>query len=143
MVNSVKESGGGLALQVTREARAASFVDEDADGDATRLAGVYVYGFDDVLAVFDAEHVGAKDRAEIVASAAQDTGSIHRGETASVEIAGNGYQVQLPGCRTAGFREGDEGHVVTASGLLVVHDGRQGRLANDLATLRREQQRAD
>lgn len=142
MANSVKQSGGGLALQVTREARSADLVTEDADGDATRLAGVYVYGFDGVLVVFDAERVGADDRAEIVASAARDTDSIHRGESASVEIAGNGYQVQLPGCRTAGFREGDAGHVATAPGLLVVHDERQSRVADDLTTLRVEQRQA-
>ena len=28
--------------------------------------------------------------------------SVHRGETATVEIAGYGYWVQLPGCRAAG-----------------------------------------
>jgi len=139
MVNSVKESGGGLALQVTREARDAGLVEENADGDATRLAGVYVYGFDGLLVVLDAERVSAADRAALVASAADDTNSIHRGDTAEVAVRGNGYQVQLPGCRTAGFRQGDDGHVVTAPGLLVIHDGTNGRLANDLTTSRVEQ----
>lgn len=139
MVNSVKERGGGLALQVTREARDAGLVEENADGDATRLAGVYVYGFDGLLLVFDAERVSASDRAELVATATTVTGSIHRGETAELVVAGNGYQVQLPGCRTAGFREGDDAPATTAPGLLVIHDGTNGRLANDLTTSRVEQ----
>jgi hypothetical protein len=143
MVNSVKQSGVGLALQVTREARdGAEMVMEDGDGNATRLPTVYVYGFDGVLLVFDAERVSAADRAALVASAADDTNSIHRGEATELAVRGNGYQVQLPGCRAADFREGNDGHVVTAPGLLVIHDGTNGRLANDLTTSRVEQ-RAD
>ena len=95
MANSLKSSAGGVALQVTKPARAAGLVEEDAEGDATHLAGVYVYGFDDLLLVVDAERVKSEERAELIATAASDSGSIHRGEAASVEIAGNGYQVQL------------------------------------------------
>jgi len=136
----VKQSGVGLALQVTREARdGAEMVTEDGDGNATRLPTVYVYGFDGLLVVLDAERVSAADRAALVASAADDTNSIHRGDTAEVSVRGNGYQVQLPGCRTAGFREGDDAAVATAPGLLVIHDGTNGRLANDLTTSRVEQ----
>jgi len=139
MVNSVKGSGGGLALQVTREARDAGLVEENADGDATRLAGVYVYGFDGLLLVFDGEHVSTSERAALVATATTVTDSIHRGEAASIETAGNGYQVQLPGCKSAGFRAGDDAPVATAPGLLVVHDGTNGQLADDLTTSRVEQ----
>jgi hypothetical protein len=139
MANSIKESAKGLALQITRPARRADLVDEDADDNATRLAGVYVYGFDGLLLVVDAERVSAADRGELVASAARDSESIHRGEAASVQIAGNGYQVQLPGCKAAGFRRGDDAPVSTAAGILAIHDGQQSRLADDLTTIRHEQ----
>lgn len=139
MANSIKESADGLALQVTKPARQAGLVIEDADGNATRLGGVYVYGFDSLLLVVDAEDVSTADRAALVASAARDTDSIHRGGSASVATAGNGYQVQLPGCGAAGFSLGDRAHVSTAQGVLVIHDGAQARLADDLTDIRRQQ----
>jgi len=142
MVNSVKQFGSGLALQVTREARDAGLVEENADGDATRLADVFVYGFDGLLLVFDAERVSTSERAALVATATTVTNSIHRGEATELVVRGNGYQVQLLGCKSAGFREGDDAPVTTAPGLLVIHDGTNGRLANDLTTSRVEQ-RAD
>jgi hypothetical protein len=109
---------------------------EDADGGATRLADVYVYGFDNLLAVVDADNVSASDRAELVAPAARDTDSIHRGTATSVQIAGNGYQLQLPGCEAAGFSEDDRTPVIPAQDLLIVHDGTQRRLAEALKTQR-------
>ena len=127
MANSLKSSAGGVALQVTKPARAAGLVEEDAEGDATHLAGVYVYGFDDLLLVVDAERVKSEERAELIATAASDSGSIHRGEAASVEIAGNGFEI------------GDDGHTLSADGVLLIHDGTQTRLADDLVTIRREQ----
>lgn len=139
MTNSIKESGGGLALQVTTPAREAGFVEEDAEGDATRLAGVYVYGFDGLLVVIDAEQVSTPDRGEIVATATTATDSIHRGEAATIEIAGNGYQVQLPGAESAGFTVGDTAPVVISPGLLVIHGKGDHRLAEDVATIRDEQ----
>jgi len=139
MANSLKSSAGGVALQVTKPARAAGLVEEDAEGDATHLAGVYVYGFDDLLLVVDAERVKSEERAELIATAASDSGSIHRGEAASVDIAGNGYKVQLPGCKAAGFEIEDDGHTLSADGVLLIHDGTQTRLADDLVTIRREQ----
>ena len=45
MANSINTSAGGLALQVTRQARSAGLVEEDAEGNATRHAPVYVYGY--------------------------------------------------------------------------------------------------
>lgn len=134
--NSIKDSADGLALQVTVPARTAGMVLENADGEATRLADVYVYGFDNLLIVVDADNVSASDRAGLIASAARDTDSIYRGTAASVQIAGNGYQVQLPGCQAAGFSTGDRAPVIPAQGLLLIHDGTQRRLAEDLKTQR-------
>lgn len=139
MVNSLKSSAGGIALQITKPARAAGLVEEDAEGDATRLASVYVYGFDGLLVVVDADRVSIEDRAELVVTAASDSSSIYRGEAASVEIAGNGYQVQLPGCKEAGFAIGDDGYTLPVDNVLLIHNGRHARLAGDLATIRREQ----
>jgi hypothetical protein len=139
MANKIKESAEGLALQVTKPARKAELVTEDADGNATRLAGVYVYGFDDLLLVVDAERVTAADRADLVAQAARDTESVHRGAAASVQVAGNGYQVQLPGCKAAGFYEGDRAPAASGQGILVIHDGTQARLVDELTTRRAEQ----
>ncbi len=78
----------------------------------------------------------AETRANLVASAARDTGSVYPGGRATVEVAGNGYQVQLPGCADAGFEEGDNAPVLTALGLLLIHDGAKGRLAEDLVAIR-------
>lgn len=138
MANKIKESSDGLALQVTLPARTAGFVSEDADGNATRLAGVYVYGFDGVLVVVDAERVSAGDRADLVATAAEATGSVHRGAAASLAEAGNGYQVQLPGCKAAGFSRGDTGATHAGRGVLVIHDGTESDLARDLVARREE-----
>jgi len=139
MANSIKESGGGLALQVTGPARDAGLVEEDADGDATRLSGVYVYGFDGLLVVVDAERVSTAERAEIVSTATEATDSIHRGEAATVEVAGNGYQVQLPGAESAGFDVGDTAPVVLSDGLLVI-DGDADREVVDLVSTVRDDQ---
>jgi len=139
MVNNIKHSGGGLALQVTHPSRRAGMVEETDDGEATRLADVFVYGFDSLLLVIDADRVSDTDRADLVSSAASDTDSVYCGEQASLEIAGNGYQVQLPGCRTAGFYEGDSCPVHSEMGLLAIHDGTGERLAGDLIEIRAAQ----
>lgn len=139
MPNSIKRSAGGLALQVTKPARQAELVVEDSDGTATRRAEAHIYGFDGLLLVVDSENVAMNHRAELVAAAAGDTASIHRGGKATVEIAGNGYQIQLPGCREAGFEVGDTAPVRAKKGVLMIHDGRNSRLAGDLFTLRGEQ----
>lgn len=143
MGNDIKRSAGGLALQVTKSARKADLVAEDTDGNATRLADVYVYAFDDALLVLDAKHVSTADRAELVASAARDTASIYQGRVTTLQIQGNGYQVQLPNCKDAGLYKDDNTSVVTMPGGLVIHngdqDGDQERLAEDLAAIRDEQ----
>lgn len=138
MGNQIKHSAGGLALQVTKEARNAELVTESSNGDVTHRAEVLVYGFDGLLLVVDAHKVSPSDRAELVASLARETDSIHRGEPATIEIAGNGYQVQLPGCTAAGFYEGDSTTVLVRRGMLLIHDGTQARLARDIATIREE-----
>lgn len=132
-----------LRLEVTRPALDAGLVVEDADGNPTRLAKVYVYGFDDLLLVVDAEHVSPSDRAALVASAAQETSVVHRGAAASVSTADTGYQVQLPGCKLAGFHRGDTAHISAAQGVLVIHDGGQARLAGELTGRRQAQTGGD
>jgi hypothetical protein len=139
MVNSIKQSAGGLALQITQPARDAEMVVEDTEGNATRRGEVYVYGFDGLLLLIDKENIATSHRAELVASAAGDTDSIHRGEKATVEIAGNGYQIQLPGCREAGFEIGDTALATVEKGVIVVHDGTESRLAADLLSIRAAQ----
>ena len=139
MANSIKESGGGLALQVTGPARDAGLVRENADGEATRLSGVYVYGFDGLLVVLDAERVSTAERAEIVSTATEATESIHRGEAATVEIAGNGYQVQLPGAESAGFDVGDTAPVILSDGLLVIHGDADREVVDLVSTVRDDQ----
>jgi hypothetical protein len=138
MPNQIKDSADGLALQVTREARSAGLVEEDTDGEPTDLADVLVWAFDDLLIVID-RSVAVEHRAELVATAASDTGSIHSGSPATVAIAGNGYQVQLPGCKAAGFTIGDTAPVRSSDGVLFVHDGTNGRLIGDLIAIRQEQ----
>jgi len=139
VTNSIKTSGGELALQVTTLARDAGLVEEDAEDRPTYQADVVVYGIDDLLVVIDADRVSMTDRVKLVATAARDTDSIHHGAGAAVEIAGNGYQVQLPGCRIAGFYEGDRAPVVARRGVLFIHDGSQRRLIQDLTAIREEQ----
>jgi hypothetical protein len=147
MANQIKSSGAaGAALQVTRPARAAGFVEEDKNGEATYLAEVRVFAFDHLLLVVDLETVSTAHTTELVVAAAQDTDSIYRAMDASVQIAGNGYQVQLPPAADAGFRKGDTAPCQAARGVLVIsqYDGTgkgadSARLAADLVTLRNEQ----
>ena len=141
MPNALKQRGEGLALQVTKPARAVGLVEENVDGEPTRRVAVLVYAFDDTLLVVDIDRVSVADRAELVASAARDTESIYRAGKASIQVAGNGYQVNLPPAEDAGFDEGDPAPVHTAPGLLVIttDDRRASRLAADLVTIRREQ----
>lgn len=145
MGNNVKQSGAdGLALQVTKPARSAGLVEENDEGDATYLADVRVYSFDDLLLVVDRDtnRLGNEAVAALVATAARDTKSVYRGMNASLQIAGNGYQVQLPPAEDAGFYEGQSTQVKFAPGLLVVCRGRSKRLAADLVTIRTGQLRS-
>jgi hypothetical protein len=147
MANQIKSSGAdGFALQVTKPARAAEHVEEDEDGEATYLANVRVFAFDQLLLVIDRKTVTTEHTTELVVAAAQDTDSIYRAMDASVQIAGNGYQIQLPPAEDAGFREGDTAPCQSARGVLVISkdDGTgkgadSARLAADLVAIRNEQ----
>lgn len=137
-MNSIKESADGLALQVTKDARQAGLVQEDSDGNATDLSDVVVWSFDGLLLVIS-KSVSMGHRADLVSTAAGDTESVHSGYPAKVAVAGNGYQVQLPGCEAAGFHVGDDAPVRSFDGVLFIHDGTEGRLIDDLMAIRQEQ----
>ncbi|RBI59511.1 hypothetical protein DMJ13_23205 [halophilic archaeon] len=139
MPNRIKQSGDGLALQITKPARTAGLVEEDKNGDATRRADVRVFAFDGLLLITGTDRVDDDDVAELAATAARDTSSLHRVMDASIQIAGNGYQVQLPPAEDAGFRAGDRPTCTTAPNMLVLATDDRERLAGDLETIRREQ----
>jgi hypothetical protein len=136
-VNQIKKSADGLALQMTREARKAGLVKEHSDGDAT-LSDVAVWAVDDLLMVIDTS-VAMEHQADLVSAATSETDSIHAGRSSRLAVAGNGYQVQLPGCRPAGFSEGDDTYVHARPGVLLIHDGSQAGLIDILASKRDEQ----
>jgi hypothetical protein len=147
MANQIKSSGAdGLARQVTEPARSAGLVEEDGEGTATYLADVRVFAFDGLLLVVDLDAVSTAETVELVTAAARDTDSIYRAMDASVQIAGHGYQVQLPPARDGGFAEGDRAPCTPASGILVISrdDGTTAgvdasRLAGNLVTIRDDQ----
>ena len=65
---------------------------------------------------------------------------------ATVQIAGHGYQVQLPPAQDAGFAEGAQAPTHPAPGVIVIFrdDGTSAgadaaRLARDLVLIRKEQ----
>lgn len=139
MVNAIKEGGSDdLRLQVTAPARAAGLVEENTNGGVVRLASVCVYGFDGLLLVID-QSVDVGHRAGLVATAANDTGSVHGGYPVTVAEAGNGYQLNLPGGSEAGFRAGDKAPVVSCDSVIIIHSVDSRRLAEDLAAVRTEQ----
>jgi hypothetical protein len=139
MPNSIKSTGAdAVALQITREARDASLV-EEADDDAARLAPVNVYPVDGLLLVIDRDRVDQRDVAELVTAAARDTESIYPGGSVRVTTRGEGYQVPLPGAIDAGFNVDDAAPCATAPGLLLIHREGDGRLARHLKTIRQEQ----
>lgn len=161
VANRIKSLPDGLTLQVTQSAKDAGlviediegtsdikdssgkFIGQDASGEITRRAGVYVYGFDNLLLVVDAERerVSMTDRAEIVATAARETGSIHRGGVSSITQSDDEYEMVLPGpgCTDAGLDTGDRMSIQSAYGVLILHDGTDPRIA-DVLTSRRQAQ---
>ncbi|WP_266083201.1 hypothetical protein [Haladaptatus caseinilyticus] len=138
MANKIKRSGDGLALQVTKPARAAKIVEEN-DEETTRRANIRVFAFDGLLLVVDIDRITNENMVELATSAALDTVSIHRVANASLQIAGNGYQVQLPGAADAGFHVGDRAPCTPAPNILVIAAEGSKRVAADMATIRREQ----
>ena len=139
--NSIKRSGGGLALQVTTPAREAGLVRETDDGDVRDLADVFIVAVDDTLLLWNREKISGRDRIELVDALARDSGSLYRIMFASIQPEGNGYQVQLPNASDAGFEGGDRAPVTTGNDLLVVHDGEPRRVerADAVVALRAEQ----
>ena len=121
MPNQLTNTGDGLALQVTKPARSAGLVEEDAEGDTTHRSAVVAYGFDDLILVIDrdTDRVPMADRAELVALAARETESIHRGIDTRIQHSGHGYRVQVPATGT-GFHVGDGLPCHAAPGLLVM-----------------------
>jgi hypothetical protein len=78
-MNSIKRSGvGGVALQITKDARTSGLVDETQDGDTTHRAEVRVYAFNDLLLVVDLDKVSDEHIAALVARGATQTNSIHQ-----------------------------------------------------------------
>jgi len=135
MQNSIKQPGDAPALQITKPAKKAGFVLEDINDEPTRLAECYVYGVDGLLMAFDAETVSPSARAELVASAARDSGALYQGARVSVPISGGGYQMQLPGCYEAGFSVGDTVSMQATRGIVLIHQSADGsRLADDVIT---------
>ena len=82
-----------------------------------------MFAFDGILLVADLDRVDDEAVAELVASATRDTGSIYRAMDSKIQIAGNGYQVQLPPAVDAGFELGDRAGYHPAPGLLVITAG--------------------
>jgi len=137
MPNTIKRSGDGFALQVTKPARTAGLV-EETDDEPTRLTDIRVFAFNGLL-VIDIDRITDENIVELATTAALDTVSIHRVANASLQIAGNGYQVQLPGAADAGFHVSDQAPCVPAPNLLVIAAEDSERVAADIVTIRREQ----
>lgn len=138
MPNKIKRSGDGFALQVTKPARAAGLV-EETNEESARFADIRVFAFDDHLLVVDIDRIIDENVVELATSAALDTVSIHRVTNALLQIAGNGYQVQLPGAADAGFHVGDRAPCTPAPNLLVIAAEGSERVAADIVTIRKEQ----
>lgn len=152
MANSIKTVGGGLALQVTREVRAAGLVEEnppenpsedDSPPYPTYRAEVRVHAFEDLLLVVDRDpdRLESADAAELVASVARDTKSAYDAAKTTVQIQGHGYQLQLPPAKDAGFRQGHTAPVATAPSVLAIHEKSDdaARVAKDIIEHRRAQ----
>jgi hypothetical protein len=146
MANTIKTSGeDGVALQVTKPARAAGLVEENSEGEPTMLADIRAFSFDYLLLVVDLE-IATQHTTELVVTAAKDTESIYRAMDASVQRSGNGYQIQLPPAADAGFAIDDRAPCRPADGILVITNDNgtaagtdAARLARDLATIRADQ----
>lgn len=147
MANSVKQSGEGPALQITKQARAVDLAEttseDGAEGAKRRayVANVRVYGFENALLIVDREKMTAQEIAKLVVSAAGDTDSIYLGASASIRPAGNGCMVSLPGLDPTGLKIGDTVPAHPGPNMLMItaDTGAGMRLAEDLITLRKAQ----
>ena len=104
-----------------------------------RLANIRVFAFDNLVLVIDLDRITDENIVELATTAALDTVSIHRVANASLQIAGNGYQVQLPGVADAGFRVGDRASCTPVPNMLVIATKGFERIAAGIVTIRREQ----
>lgn len=105
---------------MTKPARAAGLVEEHQPGEATQLAAVRVFAFEHLFLVVDRAAVSTEHITELVLAAAQATNSIYRAIDTSVQVAGNGYQLQLPPAADAGFQNGDAAPCRSTHGILVI-----------------------
>lgn len=145
-MNAIKQSGAdGLALQVTKPARAAGLVEEAGD-ETTYRADVRVWSFDHFLLVVDLDRVSETHCSELVVKAAKDSDSVYRAMDSKIQIAGNGYQVQLPPAEDAGFEVGDRAPCRPVPGVMGISlddgtaAGREAaRLGADLVSIRKSQ----
>jgi len=102
-----------------------------------------MFAFDGVLLIVDLDRVDDEAIAELVASAAQDMGSIYRAADSKTQIGGKRYQVRHQPAGDAGFEPGDRAGTHTAPGVMVVTVGEvlqarsASRLAGDLVEQRR------
>jgi hypothetical protein len=169
--NKIRATGENARIYVLREARTANLAAEANDQESDEsvqgpnrwleLADVRLYGFSGAMLAVNPDEMSSREIAELVASAARDTGNIFLGVEASVRPAGNGCALSLPGHELAGFHVGDVLSIHPASELLVltpyspsdeseeatptetafsssgIRD--RARLAEDLVSLRREQ----
>jgi hypothetical protein len=143
MANSFKRPSDGLALQITHAARSAGFVEENEEGEATYLATVRIHAVDGLLLLVDVDELTEAEEADLHAQAIQDTDTTYTSIEVSVSHSGHGYQVPVSNAPDAGFEQGDTPVVMTAPGVLVLSGesasgGSMDRLAEDLATLRRQ-----
>lgn len=139
MANTIKESGfDGVALQITKPARSAGFVEETAEGKATRLPEVRVHAFDHLLVVVDREAVQNDAAAELVVTAIKYTQTVYRALDATVQLAGHGYQVQLPPARDAGFRVDDKAACHPSEGIICISKDDGTKAGRDAAKTARE-----
>jgi hypothetical protein len=133
MQNDVKRPADKMALQITKPARKAQFVDEDSEDNPVRLADTYTYAFDNLMLVFDENRVSVAKRAELVKSTAGDSKSIYTGVRGKVSQSGHGYQIQLIGGEQAGFAVGQTITMSTAYGVIALYDKTEtARLAKDI-----------
>lgn len=149
----IKYSGGsaedersrGLAIQMTKQARSASLIEENDDGDVTYRAPVRVYAFNNFLLFVDRDQVADEYITELVSSAATDTGSIYCASNTRIQPCGNGFQCQLPPIEETGLSKGDKVGLHTADGIVCASKsngdgaGQAARLGEDVTQLRTQQ----
>lgn len=119
----VKATSEGLALQATGCIQRAGLVNKSTTKDEIGAGrDVIVYGFDDALMIVDEDttHVYTGHRAELLSSAAEESGSIHFGQRSTVSCRDSEYLAHLSGCEAAGIYENNEVGMKAVDGVLFV-----------------------